>query len=276
MSAILCLGKYAKTPYYSGKVCMNIYSIEEVCYLVARNAYLIDESIENKEFVDWIDTELGLPELARDLYTLLNQKASVSAFVGTILSYTGYLDDGERRDVERILKQNAYLSVYEKKKAKADYLAQTGKYALANSEYDALLHMIPEREQTLQAKILHNMGVISAQLFLFGEAAEKFYQSWELENNEETYLEFLAAKRLDMGEEGYIRYIAEHPEAYEVSLTLEKRIRSIMEAWEQSEKCEQLRKLSACRGDGNIALYYEETARLNESLKQEYRSFFAQ
>ena len=51
----LCIGSYAKTPYYIEKVGIHIYSIEELCYYLFQNAFLLDYTIMNTEIFDFVE-----------------------------------------------------------------------------------------------------------------------------------------------------------------------------------------------------------------------------
>ena len=45
---ILCQVKRAKNPYYISNISTNIYSIEELCYYLYHNIYLLDRSEERR------------------------------------------------------------------------------------------------------------------------------------------------------------------------------------------------------------------------------------
>ena len=66
-SLILCHRKKAKQPYEISRVHMRIYTIEELCYYICNNLYLIDYTIINRQLCNWIDTELDMKELADKL-----------------------------------------------------------------------------------------------------------------------------------------------------------------------------------------------------------------
>ena len=51
---LLCMGKYAKTPYFMEKVPVNLYSVEELCYCLLKNAYLIDQGIMDGRLEEWL------------------------------------------------------------------------------------------------------------------------------------------------------------------------------------------------------------------------------
>ena len=63
MGYILCQVKRAKVPYYIENISMNIYSIEELCYYMYHNIYLLDETIINEGLCFWLRDELNLRRL---------------------------------------------------------------------------------------------------------------------------------------------------------------------------------------------------------------------
>ena len=268
---LLCIGKQAEKPYFFDKTCQNIYAIEELCYVLGENANLLDEEIVDRDLAKWIDEECGLADLARNLYLLVNQKSSAAAFVGTILGYTGYFSKEKTVQIENVLKSGRHLSLYEKRKAKADYLVKRGKYTLAIVEYDSLIKELMDKDKQLLAKVIHNKATALTGLFNYDEAAENFFKAYELDGNVEDYTCYFAAKRLCMEEQDYIRFVAEHEDGYEISLTLEKKINQIMEQWQRAEKKEYMDVLLAYKEDGNKNLYYKEVEQMINGLKQEYR-----
>ena len=50
----LCVGNYAKTPYYVKISDISLYSIEELCYYFMDKVYLLDDSIVSAELVRWV------------------------------------------------------------------------------------------------------------------------------------------------------------------------------------------------------------------------------
>lgn len=268
---LLCIGETAQTPYFFDKTCQNIYSIEELCYVFGENAYLLDETVMDKQLVKWIDSECGLGQLARNLHMLINQKASAAAFVGTILDYTGYYPREKMVQIENILKSGRNLSLFERKKAKADYLVRRRKYALAVAEYDILIKELMGKDPQLLAQVFHNKGVAQTGLFSYEYAAQEFLKAYKLSGNEEEYMTFLAAKRMSMDEQEYIQFVAEHSENYEYSLALERRINQIMEQWQATDEKAHMDVLLDYKENGNKSLYYKEVEKTINGLKQEYR-----
>ena len=75
-SLILCHNKRAQQPYEIGRIHLRIYTIEELCYYVCNNLYLIDHTIMNRQLCEWISTELHLDALAEKLREELSKNCS--------------------------------------------------------------------------------------------------------------------------------------------------------------------------------------------------------
>lgn len=268
---LTCIGDYADNPLYIDKVFTNVYSAEELCYVLYENAFLLDKEILDRSLVQWVEKELHLTDLAKDLYVLINQNASAAAFVGTILSYVGYYNRDEIARVESILRMNVSMNVFEKWKAKADFLVENRHLLLAIHEYEKLLEGLPEEEVELKAGVLNNMGVTYMNLYLNDSAARCFKASYEVDNNPEAMKHYLAAMRLSLTDEEYIKLIAEEEDAYKMSITLESRIEEVGREFDISDKAARLKEVFEKKDNGAAGLYYEELGEFCESLKDEYR-----
>lgn len=269
--AILLCGADAKTPYRFFNPDVSVYNIEELCYVLRENAFLLDADMADKRLAAWIDTECGLHDLATALLPLAYPKGNMAAFVMTILEYTGNYSQEELEETERLLKQGAQLGVYEKYKIRIDNLVENGKLVQAMTEYDELAAILPQVENELTAKVLHNKAVAMAGLALYEQAARCFLQSYEMCPDRETYVEYLAAKRLALGEEDYISFVAEIPEAYEDSMELEKRVEKSRLEFDASVPKQHLEQLQEWKGNGNFTRYSTEVEKIIQGLKQNYR-----
>lgn len=268
---LLCTGKYAKSPYRFENVCMNIYCIEELCYLFASNPFMIDQNVMDKKLAWWIDQECGLKELSHQLLNLLGKGCQPSVFVGTIMSYVNYCAPEEMKRIDEVLQSNVGLNDYERQKKQADFLLKNHRYRLALEEYDSLCRQLPDTESALKPSIYHNMGVAYTGTFMFEMAARYFKRAYDMTGDEKTGIEFLAAQRLCLNEDAYIAYIAEHGEYYNLSLQVEKRLKAAKEEFEASEECRMLTALEIYKDEGNVASYYEEIDKIISRQKDEYR-----
>ena len=268
---LTCIGEYAETPYYIEKVYVNVYSAEELCYVIYENAFLLDKDILDRKLTDWIDKQLKLHDLARDLIVLINQNASAAAFAGTILSYVGYYSKDEISRVESILRMNVSMNVFEKWKAKADFLVENRHFVLAISEYEKLLKSLPDNETTLQANIYNNLGIAYLKLYLFDSAEKCFMSSFETDNNEEAYRNYLTVKRLSLSDDDYIKLIAEEEKAYKTSILIETDMDEASKAFELSDAALELKDIYALKNTNESSRYYEKLLKLTEELKDDYR-----
>lgn len=268
---ILCTGEYASIPYQFENIGVKVYSAEELCYVLKENAFLLDREIVNKKLVRWIDECLDLPELASALYPLLHQKTSVGAFAGIILNYVKFYDRETIRSIEDIYRKSANLNAYEKLKTRVDYMVANGRYAMAITEYDALLSELPEQSVEMIAKVLHNKAVALCGLFLFEEAAECFMKSYTLVSDTDTLISYLAAKRLGMEEADYITFVAGFPEYYDATLELERRVEELKKMWNSSDEKAYLDMRISWKENSNVVKYYQETDEKVQELKDNYR-----
>lgn len=273
---LLCTGKYAKNPYYVESVCVNVYCVEELCYLFASNPFLIDRDIMDKKLAEWLDKECGLKELSHQLLNLFHRGSQPGIFVSVILDYVNYCTPEEKKKIEDVLLNNAGLSDYERQKKQADFLLKNHKPRMAVEEYDNLLRQLPETESALKPPVCHNMGVAYASVFQFEMAARYFKKAYDMTGKEESGIQYLAALRLHLQENEYIAFIAEHGEYHNLSLRLEKRLEAAKGQFEASQENRMLTTLKICKDEGNVASYYEEIDKILLKKKEEYRQLVGQ
>ena len=88
---ILCQTKKAERPYFIENISTNIYSVEELCYYLYHNLYLIDKTIINEELCIWIGEELNLPGLAAKIRQFLGQDIHVDDVIYPVFKEINYL-----------------------------------------------------------------------------------------------------------------------------------------------------------------------------------------
>ncbi len=276
---LVCVGDYAREPYVLPKLGVRVYCMEELCYCLKENAFLLDCSVMNDELLDFIRKDCGLPGLAQALHPLARRQEAFSDFVAQILSYVGLYDSETVLQVEETLKAGSGLSDYEKMKLQTDHLAEQKRYEEALKSYDRLLARIRENQemevpalQALTADILHNKGVIYARQMLYGQAAEYCYQAWKTSGEQQAYFaDYLAARRMQLPERDYVALVAECPEQYRASLELERSLEVTEQTWRDTPEYKRLAQLRARRAGGEMSEYCEETERILQALKSDYR-----
>lgn len=224
MRVSVCVGEYAKVPYCVPGVGIQVFCIEELCYCMKENAFLLDTALLNDGLLNWIERECGLKDLAKALRPLVHRQGSLSALVAAILKYVGFYVVETMRETEILLKQGAGLSGLERHKSQIDYLVRKKKYKSALAGYEELLRnwqkdnpdSATPAPESLGA-IWHNRGVAYAGLMFYEDAAQCFLHAYELTGAEGDCLEYLAAKRMYLSEEDYVAFVAENKGMYSCS-----------------------------------------------------------
>lgn len=286
MRVSVCVGNYARSPYRVPGLEINVFSMEELCYCIRENAFLLDLSFMDDRLLEWIARECGMRELADTLHSLVHKKGSLSVFAITILRYVGFFDEDTIRETEKVLKQGVGLSGVEKRKNQIDYLVKNKRYRSALRGYDELLRIVngngsgdgtgegSESDFTVKkeflAKIWHNKGVAYVGLMLYESAAECFRQAFELDGDEAYCMDYLSAKRMQLSGKEYVNFTAEHGEWYRLVMDLEKRVEAASGEWEQQPDYLRLYNRREMRNHDKQK-YYEDNDRLIQALKSSYR-----
>ncbi len=268
---IIATGRLAENPYRIEKIERNIYSIEELCYSLVQSAQFLDKEIMDPALVTWIGTELGLEDLQKKLTPYLGKSRALSDFVSTILDYTGYISQDKQMRTRQIVASGQGMEPYERRMKHARYLEDNGRLYDAIEEYESLLADLPEPERELRSRIYTRMGLIYAGLFRFRLAADSFGKAYDLSGDNEIYLKYLAAIRFGLSDAEYVSFISEHPEAYNASMELEKRMKAAGAAFEKSEMelmIERLRRYKSAGQETNYEIALHQTI---QKLKDDYR-----
>ena len=278
MRISVSVGNYAKEPYRIRGLEIHVFSMEELCYCIRENAFLLDFTFLDDNLLDWIEHECGLVELAAKLYPLVHRRGQLSEFAVAILRYVGFYDEDAIRDTEQALKQGAGLNGMEKRKNQIDYLVRKKKYRSALRGYDELLQSWQSGEKSGEAlpvpdflaKVWHNKGVAYAGLMLYEGAAVCFGRAYELSGDENYCVDYLAAKRMLLPGQVYVDFAAECKEWYPQTLELEEIYKKASEEWEQQPDYLLLYNRRELK-TRDRQKYQEENECLIQALKDSYR-----
>ncbi|MCR4787120.1 MAG: hypothetical protein K5888_00900 [Lachnospiraceae bacterium] len=267
---LICTGRYAETPYYVNSVCMNVYSVEELCYLFALNPFIITNDFMDNSLISWLRNECDLGKLADSLAAMLKKGCTLGEFIDRILDYVNYCDRDERLIIDETIKSNSGLSDFERRKHQADYLLRNYMFEAAVEEYETLLEVLPDVEAGLKPVIFHNMGYAYANLFMFDIAAKYFKRSYDMTGLIDTGLQYLASLRMYMSEEKYLSFIANNSVYHDASLALESQMNKAIGRFEASRENTMLSALQIYKDEGNVASYYEQIDKVILRLKDDY------
>lgn len=204
-SLILCHEKKAKQPYEISRIHKKIFTIEELCYYICNNLYLIDHTIINKQLCDWIMEELRMETLAKELKSSLRKNGSEEQFLLTILRASSIYTDKELGRVGDVLQHLKNQKEVERQKFKADNLLQSGETEAAVLTYLSIIH--GERDETLEAKFYGKvygcLGAAYGRMFLYEEAARMYDAAFQICEEESMLTAFIYCCRQYMTREEY-------------------------------------------------------------------------
>lgn len=270
MGVRVCLGKYAETGYEPDYMGCRIYSVEELCYFIKENAYLLDEHFVKEDLGKWLAEECDLKDLGEELKRAGKKKISVKTFAGILFDYTGFFSQAEVEEIQRSIAINSNKSIFEKRKAKADALAAKGLLIPAEKEYSELLREIPEHESGFRGQLYHGWAVCLARMFYYTKAGEYFLKAYELSGNVSSYRQYLWTKRLSVNEEEYVEFLQSHREAYEDSLEMEEKLEVIKEQWKESSGALFLEEIRKKKEQSKWKEYQEMLKEETDHLKASY------
>ena len=267
----LCIGEYAKNGYEPEHMGFKVYSLEELCFFIKENAYLLDDGFMEEELGDWLLRECALKELGEELKKASRKRISLKSYVGIILEYACFFTREVNNEILNIIVENSSLSIYEKKKSRADALVRKGHFGLAGKEYKRLLQMLPDDMIQLKGDIYHGCGVCLAKMFYFKLAGEYFLKAHALTGKVTSYRQYLWTQRLSMSEAEYLDFLQEHPEAYEDSVDMEEKLEEMEKQWLHSNTGLLMAGIEKEKELRNIAEYQKKLKERVGYLKDSYR-----
>lgn len=222
MSQILCRQEPVSHPFYFDGLGVQLYSSQELCYVIYNHPLLVLEGFVDGNLVEFIRDELNMVFLAAKLEKWQQTGESGDALLFLILTECDYYNATEIRRFSQQLEGYKRLTPPEFAKTKADYLFSRKQYGKAAAEYEGILEMSEDRpmDDSFLAKVYHNLGSSHARLFSMEKAYQAYQKSFDLVKNEEVL------KR--------IYYLSR----WNPSLVLKERIRSLItqatsSAWDE-------------------------------------------
>lgn len=214
-SLILCHKKKAEQPYKITRIHKKIYTIEELCYYLCNNLYLIDHTIMNETLCEWIYTELDMKDLARELLELIHKKETIEKFTLCILNYARIYSSSEILHIKNVLERLKNQKAVERQKYKADNLLESGEYESAILVYLSILQ--EERDESVDerfyGRVYGCLGAAYGRELLYEESAKMYEKAYEICREESMLMARLYACSRYMPEDEYQEMLLEN-EAY--------------------------------------------------------------
>ena len=268
----LCLGTLSTTPYFLSGLGVNIYSMDELCYYLCINAYILDNDLIDVRLCDYIRDNLEMPQLAAKLRKMIKEKKTLGEMVTTILLDTHYCNDDEIARIKQILVDNASLSFAAKRKVRGDNLLCANKYPRAIEEYQYVLSVLnKEEEPELYSSILHNVGCAYSMMFLLDKAAEYFKQAYSIDESRESLIMYLICLRLTKKKEEYDRIVVKNGYDERIALEAVRIMTSAREASIDTPYGDAMKDVLELHDSGKVSEFYRVLDNTLENWKLEYR-----
>lgn len=199
-SIILCHKKKASNPYEITRIHKKIYTLEELCFYLIHNLYLIDNTIMNEQFCIWLENELSLHTLSSKLRNALLDHCGREQFISIIMNQSSIFTTNELNHVEGILNRIKDQREIEQRKNKADNLLKNGEVEEAILVYQAILR--DEKDLSLTehfyGKVYACLGAAYGRAFLYKEAMEMYDSAFQICNDPMMVKSYLYAAKQAM------------------------------------------------------------------------------
>ncbi len=230
-SLILCHNRHAVNPYEITRIHCKIYTIEELCYYLCNNLYLIDYTIMNEQLLNWLDEELRLTKLASELRDEMRTHSSVEKFVLTILKSSGIYREHEMIKIQNVLERLKNQKDIERQKYKGDNLLESGEIEEAILVYQGILN--EEKDESVDpkfyGKIYSALGAAYGRLFLYQESAKMYDRAYQICEDKELLMPYLYASYKYMSMEEYHILLTKHEDYVEINAKMRQKIQDIKE-----------------------------------------------
>lgn len=268
----LCMGTLSPTPYFLSGLGVNIFSMDELCYYLCENAYILDNDLFDFRLCDYIRDNLEMPELSETIRQMIRDKKTLGEMVTTLLTLTRYCDVEQIRHVRQVLVDNASLSFAAKRKVRGDNLLVANKYTRAIEEYQYVLAGLNKLDEPeLYSSILHNMGCAYAHMFMLGKAAEYFKEAYMIDSDRESLILYLVSLRLTVSKEEYDKIVVKNGFDERISLEAVRRLTGAREADIETPYGAQMLEILELHDEGQISKYYKSIGDTLASWKLDYR-----
>ena len=270
---LICKEPIAALPYYIEGIAWNVYSLEELCYYIEHNTYLLEKDFMTEDLCTWIGKEVNNLKLAERLRDIMRMDGRLSEFVLALLVECGYCPRDTIKEIVALLREMEEKSDFECNKVRADRLMEREKFLSSIYEYNSLLESDEAGEQSkeLIGNIWHNLGTAYARLFLFLEASHCYEKAYKYNGNLESLKESLIAKHCLHNEEGLEYAMLK----YEIDENLITEIRQELAEVMDSEKLKRfatrLEEIAALNIPNHRKEYHKAITEIIFNWKEEYR-----
>ncbi len=272
---IVCNSPIAEQPYCFRMTQTNVYSIEEVCYYIRHNIYMMQEEVFDQDFVIWIREQLHMEQLADKMDMMRQDHDNLKDMVVTLCCSCDYYDEVQINDLINIMDETSNLPLRGRQKIKADSYLKSGRLKLARKEYESILQsddMLHGTEEEY-GELYHSMGVSYAQMGEFDEAAEAFRKAYEYNQRMESLQSHLFSIRLSNKDGQYIQALNSFDVTPEQIKFLEAQYTQAQQIAQNSRGYRQTMRIQELEKSGHQVEYQTRLKEVIRQWKKEYRQY---
>lgn len=275
---ILCSGKRAEEPLHIEMTDTVLYTIEELSYYLYQNVYLLADDFFKEPILVWLEQQVGKPELASKLRELNRTNGTLKDKVVSVLCSTDYYSEREMKELITIMTKIEGIPLIKRRKMKADIYVHYGRFAFAAKEYEAILNCTEASILTAEeyGNLLHNYAIVLLYIGSIQEAADKFKEAYQSNQNLESLKEYLMVLKMlqGVGKDGNL--LDEERKEFNVSDELIQEIEQFFadaRSMEQNNSYHAIyRKLNELKEHSDVIKFFQETESILEEWVGEYKN----
>ncbi len=268
---LLPIGRIAREPYRVALIDRNVYSAEELCCTIGQCASFLDDRLRDEGLLRWLDEELGLRDLARQLRPLLKNKGGLADFAGVILLYTGYHTQPQIDRILQKIRESHGMEPFERQVAEARFSAGSGRIGQAQEQLDTVLENLPAPEKELRARIWKEKGVLYTDIFRFENAAVCFGKAWKLVQNPQYGRFYLTCLKLTVAPEELQAFLAQNRDLQALMQHVDADLEEAEHIYAAGPRGRQVRRMAKALQDGRQKSFDRLLEEHVKQLKDTYR-----
>ena len=273
-SLILCKSTKANIPYTFTLTDTKVYTIEELCFYIYNNIYILTEKVFDGKLITWVKDELNMHELSEKLSNMTLHGNSLKDIVVTILCSADYYNENNIKDIIKTLDVIEGMPILLRRKIKADNYLNYKNYSRASKEYEEILESpeISKLDNVNYGNIVHNLGIVRMNISSFYAAAECFKEAYVRNNNKESLSHYLCALKLENRDEEYEEAIRMFSPSKDEIMNIEERFIRLRKEAMSTKKFMAIDRLMAIKAEGRVNEYYDVIDKMIVEWKTEYKN----
>ncbi|RGY97152.1 hypothetical protein [Clostridium sp. AM58-1XD] len=268
MSLMLCRQENAEHPFYLDVLGVNIYTSQELCYVIYHHPLLVLDDFVDDHLIDFIREELNMANLAGRLEKWKKSEENQDELLLIILQECFYYRPSEVNDFRQHIVGLRKKHSAEYSKLRADYLFGLRQYGRAVPIYEKCLEFPRDGyvNDEFLGKIWCNMGSCYARMFQSEKAVRAFEKAYyylkDIAVIQKMYYMTILNPKLSLKEKFGAAATAEQKKAWDEELAGAREHASQSESVQSLERLFEKDPLKRTSG----------AARLIHQWKQEYRN----